>query len=780
MGISAFFWMPLIGERQYLADTAYKISVQYIGEHFWTWRNFLDTTFAFEYTFAIPFQVGLVQLALAAFGVGLARRRDAEWWFLLAVTLLAGLGITRPTLPLWLNHSILLVAQFPWRLLGIISLPLAVFAAGCLQPLRGGRWHTAGAVALLGLIIMANRPRLDWLEPLAMDDPAIYAPSVTQFETSTRAVGTGSAQEFMPRWVESLELDPATVTPPAAAPLDLRLEAAGPYAITLAVSTPTTQPVRFTDFFYPNWQAVLEDGRALTTYPTTNMGLLTVDVPAGTHRVRVSWQETALQRWATRISLATLGLLGIAMWFQKPWRWLTSLPLSLLIIGAGAAFAPPAKATHIQSPNQLSLIAGVQLIGFRVERSDPSHLSLYPYWYVSSAPPSLRIRWLLKDRGGSLLSDSSAWPYFNSSRSDNWPAGTIVDDAYWLALPPGLPTGVYQLWLQFHLAETPNPNDVPATPAYVGDVAVTAVPHLSSPPRIQVMDFRFADQIALEGYAVSINGKAADQAQGPLVVKAGDRLEYHLTWRATAPVTENYHGFVHLLDAHQQALANHDHLPGSFFQPPVLWDPFWPQTDSYRLRIPETAPSGLYWPHVGLYLFDRVERLPVRHADGTLAGDHVVLPAIKVLSGQRRTPQNQVNARFEDLATFLGYDLALPASGLRPGSAFTLTLYYRSEQPLARDYTQFVHLHSPDLGMAAQYDSPPQRGGNPTSAWIPGEIIVEQIALRINQGARPGIYSLRVGLYDSQADGVRLPAQDQNGIPLPENQIVLAELRIAN
>ena len=64
-GISAFFWLPLIAERRWLAETAYKTAAIYLPENVWTWRNFLDTTFAFDHTFAVPFQLGLVQLILA-------------------------------------------------------------------------------------------------------------------------------------------------------------------------------------------------------------------------------------------------------------------------------------------------------------------------------------------------------------------------------------------------------------------------------------------------------------------------------------------------------------------------------------------------------------------------------------------------------------------------------------------------------------------------------------------------------------------------------------------
>ena len=94
LGLSAFFWMPLVWERQYLSEFAYAISSKvFIPENVWTLRNFLDTTFAFDHTFAIPFQLGLVQLTLAVIGLLVARRRDPEWIYLIIAAVIACLGL---------------------------------------------------------------------------------------------------------------------------------------------------------------------------------------------------------------------------------------------------------------------------------------------------------------------------------------------------------------------------------------------------------------------------------------------------------------------------------------------------------------------------------------------------------------------------------------------------------------------------------------------------------------------------------------------------------------
>ena len=130
-----------------------------------------------------------------------------------------------------------------------------------------------------------------------------------------------------------------------------------------------------------------------------------------------------------------------------------------------------------------------------------------------------------------------------------------------------------------------------------------------------------------------------------------------------------------------------------------------------------------------------------------------------------------------ELATLVGYDLAVPETGMRAGSQISLTLYYRANAATDQDLTRFAQLYSPELGMAAQQDSPPAQGGNPTWAWVPGEVVSDTVTLTVGEEARPGKYVLQVGLYNP-SDGMRLPVRDQAGNPLPDGQVVLAELSL--
>ena len=80
--------------------------------------------------------------------------------------------------------------------------------------------------------------------------------------------------------------------------------------------------------------------------------------------------------------------------------------------------------------------------------------------------------------------------------------------------------------------------------------------------------------------------------------------------------------------------------------------------------------------------------------------------------------------------------------------------------------------------MAALRDQQPLNGGNPTTAWVQGEMIEEPIVLTAAPEAAPGSYRLLLGWYDSQANFARIPLVDGEGNPLPDNQAVFEEMTV--
>ncbi len=108
MGISSFFWLPMLFDRQFLSEAAYATArFGWLPDNVWTWGNFLDSHLLYEYDFSRPVQLGLVQIVIAAGGFLIARRYDAEWLFFALSALALLLAIGSWTLPFWQSSDAL-------------------------------------------------------------------------------------------------------------------------------------------------------------------------------------------------------------------------------------------------------------------------------------------------------------------------------------------------------------------------------------------------------------------------------------------------------------------------------------------------------------------------------------------------------------------------------------------------------------------------------------------------------------------------------------------------
>lgn len=266
----------------------------------------------------------------------------------------------------------------------------------------------------------------------------------------------------------------------------------------------------------------------------------------------------------------------------------------------------------------------------------------------------------------------------------------------------------------------------------------------------------------------------------PAVVHSGDSLWYRLYWQASGEIDQNYHGLIHLLDHRGQPLVKQDQLPGPVFHPPLLWDRYRWQTDTYLLRLPADAPSGLYWPAIGAYEFETVTLLPVTNAltQATIAPDYYRLPPFKLVNRQPPRPQQPLTIGLDNWGQVIGVSMDPPQQVIGAGDMVTVTLFYRAEQPVHADYTRFIHLANARSEMVAQSDSQPQGGANPTWSWQPGEVVVDSVVLATPEDAPRGSYTLFLGFYDPQAEGMRLPLYQADGTPVLDNRAPFNEIVI--
>ncbi len=108
--------------------------------------------------------------------------------------------------------------------------------------------------------------------------------------------------------------------------------------------------------------------------------------------------------------------------------------------------------------------------------------------------------------------------------------------------------------------------------------------------------------------------------------------------------------------------------------------------------------------------------------------------------------QHAQSAQFDDFAQLLGYDLASDSlSAVRP---LNVRLYWRAAntEPITTPYTVFTQILAPDGHLVAQHDAPPSP---PTMQWVPGQIVIDNHAVKVVDPAYHGPATLIVGWYNS-------------------------------
>jgi 4-amino-4-deoxy-L-arabinose transferase-like glycosyltransferase len=156
-----------------------------------------------------------------------------------------------------------------------------------------------------------------------------------------------------------------------------------------------------------------------------------------------------------------------------------------------------------------------------------------------------------------------------------------------------------------------------------------------------------------------------------------------------------------------------------------------------------------------------LERLPQFFPDGEIVaggGYRDGVPYYQVYrvpagSEPRLNPQHRVQVAWADQIGLIGYDVDRP--GYKPGERVRLTLYWRSLAPTKRALTAFTHLLGPPHPQTGDpvwvgADHEPGRASYPTSAWQPGEVILDEFVLPVPADAPPGEYDLEVGFYQLQ------------------------------
>ena len=137
--------------------------------------------------------------------------------------------------------------------------------------------------------------------------------------------------------------------------------------------------------------------------------------------------------------------------------------------------------------------------------------------------------------------------------------------------------------------------------------------------------------------------------------------------------------------------------------------------------------------------------------------------------------QHPLDFHFGNAIKLVGYTLA--GQDNAPGGGVSLTLYWQATAPVPAAYSVFTQvIDRADDYKAGQRDGEPGCNLFPTDAWQPGDIIADRYYIPLAGDARPGTYTMLIGMYDREAD-VRLPITTPDGAPVGDS-LGIDEVRI--
>ncbi len=783
VAMTAWFWFPALTEQEtvqlHLSRTTRNNDFHY---NFLTWREMLATVPApHDPDFLNPpmrVYLGVAQGMLAVLGLGLGWRRyrdAAHRVMLVALAVMAVFALwmaTESSVWLWEAVPLLAFVQFPWRWVGRALLPAALLAGAAAEAVTvrwpdRQHWVVGGAVAVLtlaawpdmfppkGLCPLPPRPtladvyafeRAGWM---GVDPEGSYFPVTVR----RRPTDTTLAEAFV-RGEEPARFDAAAL-PEGGQVLEATYRS---LRATVVLSTPRAFRARWLGFAYPGWR-VWVDGVPVTTAAEVDSGLLTFDVPAGRHEVRVAFRPTVQRGIASMVSaVSAVTFVGLCLRLRRREKEVVCSPqLTGRVAGVAVMLAavrlvtamvgvqlwrsdPMAGAVVVQQPFSGGMTLAAYALGSRVEGDGELAVTL---WWQAHAPPTEVYRtWVgLMDAEGRRWSGAgTARPrgYEPMPPTTAWQPGQYAYDPHLVAPLPGTPPGRYAVVATLFERETLRPASVldadgnPLGPALtLGEVWVMRPRRV---PTLSALDVPPETELRRCG-AVGLWAMTTDRTQ----VAPGDGVAVRWVWEAVRPAPVLTAALT-LRDATGREVRQWQLPPSAPWWPTDRWLPGERWVGRPWVRLPGGLESGVYGLETSLSScvgtmasVTLTVTAPTRHWD--------LPPGL--------TPANVVWGRVVRLA---GY--AVEPENLRPGGKVRVQLAWQATAEMTRSYRVFVHLLGPEGRIVNQSDGEPAGWTRPTTGWAVGEVVTEVREIALPTALPPGEYVLRVGWY--LPDGPRL------------------------
>ena len=318
-GLSAFFLLPMILERNYLYSLDNQMFTFRFDQHFVYLKQFLYSKWDYWYSVPGPddgmsFQLGFAPIVLSTLGMGAIIFTKKHRWSDLYL-IIAYLGclflMTSRSFIIWDKITILQTVQFPWRLLFMTAILSPVLGSIFIFRLKS---KTLQTIFLCGILALSFWNVRNYRRPMkqftATEYTDLYLLNLGKTTTTFRT-------EILPKWSvpderyksQELLVNSGNMTIDALTTDALSLH-------TTINNKPDDNVGRVTLLrnYYPGWVAIMDGTTKIDLKPTSE-GMISMEPRLGVHNYVIKMTSTTTEKVSNLISLLTL--LGIGLLWRK-------------------------------------------------------------------------------------------------------------------------------------------------------------------------------------------------------------------------------------------------------------------------------------------------------------------------------------------------------------------------------------------------------------------------------------------------------------------------------
>jgi hypothetical protein len=789
--LTAFYWLPALLERDSikLPLIAEQLGHIDVTRHLRPLAEVLaipQTSDPTQQNQALPIAIGWIQMILAALATMLSWRAPHRPYRSLLLFLWIALGAllflnTPLSASLWQNIPLIGFTQFPWRMLGLASLVLALMSAIGGRLLWLGFGDRRGKIALvlattIGLILYAT----PWTYTRLHDSFAANGIlDLQRFERESSQLTLSSYGEYLPvtadasrleiaRLIERFSESDAVARLLPSATVDILAQEWRGTAASLLVESDQAQTLVFDWLYVPGWIAAI-DGQRVDVFPSTPAGLVALDVPAGQFALRVSLAPTAVQSLAGALSgiglassivftlfwrrranepahapadiarernwLPLFAALGIAVFFVKILA-LDPADTPIKRRQFGVVEDAPARANFARKIDLLAVDAPIRDI-------DEPTVAFTLYWRVHGPPLERDYASIvhMRDPQGQIIAEATSFAPGGLATS-NWLPGAYIKDVLELHLPPFTP---------------------PLPQAYTFEVGLYDVESLRALSLINAagdpQDVKYEIAALRLKASASANDAPlppaktgenhADLIEPPTLPKsatAGDALRFNWVWRKLRASAADASAQLLWLDERGAVVAFSAPLPLVTGYDFADWRLGESNRGHHRSIVPASLPAGHY-------------ALGIRSLDAAGLATEPIITLDQVMTVA--LPQREFKAPGLDFESGAEWEngIVLHGFSLRPKGE--VDLVWGTNRPLDESLHLFVHALDENGRIAAQWDGVPVDWSRHTTGWIEGEYV----STRHHFALSAGKYRLRLGWY-AAATGARIGVAASDALEL--------------